>query len=118
MSHNSSNNYDLEMYILGINESTARIALETGINESLITPVTFTDKRMYLRYKSEVQKLARFDKVAYNNNQYYGFNYITGSDANESIDDMGTTFYAWQNWSLTEAQVVNQVSSLISSTKK
>ena len=115
--HNSTNNEDMEMDIIGVNESTARSAIETGINSVLTSPTIYTDQQMYLRYDSGTQELTSFDKVANKNDQYWGFNYVT-DDTNESISDMGTTFYTWRNWSLTEAQVVNQVQGLINSTKK
>jgi len=98
------------------NESDARAAIETGINNVLASPTIYTDKQMYLRYDNGTQQLISFDKVAYYNNQYWGFNYYT-DDTNEDAPTMGTSFYSWLNSSLTTSEITSQVQGLIEATK-
>jgi len=103
----------------GINESQARTAIEQGINNSVLNNQTpSTDQQIYISYINTTQMLATFDKVATEGNQTWAFNYIS---ENESFSGMiglyNNSLTIWENQSLTEAEITQQVQELINNTK-
>ena len=72
---------------------------------------------MFLRFQNGTKQLIRFDKVAYKNSQYWGFNYITDGEDDISTGIMGTSFFSWRNSSLNASDITRQVGELINATK-
>jgi hypothetical protein len=114
LEHNSSTNFDLEMDIIAQNETEARAVIASTISATLTSPVIYSSQQLFLRYLDSTQVLTRFDKVAYEDSQYWAFNYITSGEDNDTIDDMGSVLSVWQNWSLTQGQIENQVEAVLS----
>lgn len=100
------------------NESEARIAMEQGINNSLVDHNIYTDQQIYVRYLDNVQKKGRFDKVVIKNNQTWAFNFNTGNETFTNITGLfNSTLVVWENQTLTSFQITKQVENLISKTK-
>lgn len=103
--------------IVAADEAEGRTAIETGINNTLLTASIFTDQQVYIRYINESQSLGRFDKVTMNSSQRWAFNYITTGESYTNMTSIGTTINIWENGTLTSEQIEGQVEELINATK-
>jgi hypothetical protein len=101
------------------NESSARVAIELGINSSALTSYSlFTDQQLYVRYLNNTQMKGKFDKVVLSGNQTWAFNYITGNESFTNITGLSNnTLVIWESQSLTSEQITQQVETLINQTK-
>lgn len=108
--------YPFSIDIPPLNESEARLEIESAINTSLSGATIKTDQSMFLGYDDSSSVMARFDKVAILNDNYWAFNYITDGEANVSVSNMTSNFFVWQGYNLGEGEVSSAVENLISST--
>lgn len=99
------------------NETTARDAIVEGINNIIPNSTVYTDLEIDIRYFSSSQDTGSFDKVAFQDNQTWAFNYVTGNESFTNVNSSSyNIFNVWENSSLSYNQIVNQVEDYINST--
>ena len=99
------------------NETEGRNAIVEGINNVTPSATVYTDLEVDIRYLNGTQLRGSFDKVAFLNNQRWGFNYVTGSESFTNMLSSFNVFNVWENQTLTYSQIVSQVSTYINQTK-
>lgn len=98
-------------------EAQARNAIENGIKDNFANAAILTDQEVYFKYANNTQRTGITDKYFTYNNKRWVFNYLTGTDTTLGMSGVGTAVIAWENQSLTSAQIQQQVRDLINATK-
>lgn len=101
--------------VVSISESSARTAIETGINNALSTKTIYYDQRIYTY--TGIHNFGKFDIFVVSGNKRWAFNYLTGNETYTNMQSIGTTLNVWENISLTTNQITEQVQALINFTK-
>ncbi|MBI3051499.1 hypothetical protein HYY74_03500 [Candidatus Woesearchaeota archaeon] len=103
-----------------ISEADARIAIERGINSSVLgtSATKQTDQQLYARNLSNSQATGRFDRVAIAGNQRWAFNYLAGSDTAVSMFNLTPALYTLEISGSTTSDITHMVSNLINNTKQ
>ncbi len=103
------------------NEQQGRGAIHSGITQSVLTNnITSVDQQIYIRYINTTQRLGTFDVVVTEKikNQTWAFKYITGSETYTGMSGLfNNTLVVWENESLADVHITQQVKSLIDRTK-
>ncbi|MBI2672820.1 hypothetical protein HYX19_01030, partial [Candidatus Woesearchaeota archaeon] len=99
------------------NETISNNAIVTGIQNVIPAATIYANQQVYIVNSSGSQVLGRFDRVAAFGNQRWAFNYINTGESYTNMEGLGNTLYIWENSSLMEAQITQQVQELINKTK-
>ncbi|MBI2672975.1 LamG domain-containing protein [Candidatus Woesearchaeota archaeon] len=99
------------------NETISSSAIVTGIQNVIPAATIYANQQAYIVNSSGSQVLGRFDRVAAFGNQRWAFNYINTGESYTNMKGLGNTLYIWENSSLLEAQITQQVQDLINKTK-
>ena len=110
----------LNMTITNIGTNSS-IAIERGITTSSASSAAiYTNQQVYVRDLSNNQALGTFDKVAVYGGQRWAFNYIDLSVNESSVGtfyNLTPIFYFLEMVNLTSQNIINQVATLINTTK-
>ncbi|HLC97107.1 MAG TPA: LamG domain-containing protein [Candidatus Nanoarchaeia archaeon] len=102
---------------ISANEAEGRTAIETGINNALISPAVYTDKQIYLRNKLNNQDIGTFDKVAVKGSQRWAINYITTGESYTNMFNITPVVYVLEMTNLTSSEITTEVENFINSTR-
>jgi hypothetical protein len=99
-------------------ESSARDAIESGIQNTLLSGYTlYTDQKIYARNSANNQSIGVFDKVVKWMNKIWSFNYITGADVRVNMFNITPVLYTLELENKSISQITNEVELLINTTK-
>lgn len=99
------------------NETEGRIAIEQGINNSVIVgQIIYTD--YYMRYLNEsTDEIGLFDKITENLNQTWAFNYVTAGESVTDMKNLTNVVYVLELANRTSTNITLEVESFINVTK-
>lgn len=98
------------------NESQAREAIESGIDDALDDYTVYTDQKVHIRTLNNTQQTGSFDKVAVSNNQTWVFNYVTSGESFLNMLNITPVFYVWEAENIGQNQIESHVESFINTT--
>ncbi len=98
-------------------EALARAIIEAAGNAILGNPTIYTDQQIYVRRLNGSQQLATFDKVFVSGQQRWAFNYLTGSDAYQSMGNLTPVLYSYETTNISTPQLQSEIEALITSTR-
>lgn len=116
--NSSSSSGSLEIDLTGLEETTDNSIL-MGINASSIWPgaTVLQGEMIYTRDKNDNQAVGTVDYLAISGDQQWALNYITEGESATGLFNLSPVLYVWEATNLTTAQIIQQVSGLINSTK-
>ncbi len=105
-------------YIIVANETAGRNAIDLGINQSALGPTNprDTSQLIYVVGQTGNQYRATFDKFTDRGNQTWIFNYITSGEAFTYVPPLFHVLNIWENTTLEETDITNQVMGFINNT--
>lgn len=96
-----------------INNSYAIELIKTAINTTIGDVTLYENQKVYTY--DGTHKYATMDVFLKNNNKYIGFNYVTDNETETNISGIGETLSVWENSSLNNNELTDQVTAFINS---